>query len=141
AGVFCHISHFIFSLIYLSHLIIMLYYLVLKGTIENEYVCVHACVCVCVCVCECVCVCVCACVCVVVCECGRVCVCVGFAVCVCVCVCVGSVAGHSLSSAMLPTRVASRDCSMVRSSAWLYAPPSPLFPARCCWSRCRFRLS
>src|SRR4029434_11020881 len=103
------------------------------------------CVCVCVgCVCvSCVC-CVCACVGVcVLCMCVGVCVFsgVGLRVCVCVCVGVGSVAGHSLSSAMLPTRVASRDCSMVRSSAWLYAPPSPLFPARCCWSRCRFRLS
>src|SRR4029434_5097859 len=80
AGVFCHISHFIFSLIYLSHLIIMLYYLVLKGTIENEYVCVCACVCVCVCVCLCVCVCVgvcvCDCLCVCECVCVRECICV-----------------------------------------------------------------
>lgn len=47
---------------------------------------------------------------------------------------------YSLSSAMLPTRVASRDCSRVRSSAWVYPWHSPPLPERC-WSRCRFKLS
>lgn len=45
-----------------------------------------------------------------------------------------------LSSAMLPTRVARRDCSIVRSSAWVKTWPSALLAALC-WSRCKFRLS
>lgn len=47
---------------------------------------------------------------------------------------------HLLSSAMLPTRVASRDCSMVLSSDWLNMGSSPGLLERC-WSLCRFRLS
>lgn len=47
---------------------------------------------------------------------------------------------HLLSSAMLPTRVASRDCSMVLSSDWLNMGSSPGLLGRC-GSRCRFRLS
>lgn len=41
---------------------------------------------------------------------------------------------------MLPTRVASRDCSMVLSSDWLNMGSSPGLLGRC-GSRCRFRLS
>lgn len=47
---------------------------------------------------------------------------------------------HLLSSAMLPTRVANRDCSMVLSSDWLNMGSSPGLLGRC-GSRCRFRLS
>lgn len=47
---------------------------------------------------------------------------------------------HLLSSAMLPTRVASKDCSMVLSSDWLNMGISPGLFARC-GSLCRFRLS
>ena len=47
---------------------------------------------------------------------------------------------HLLSSAMLPTRVASKDCSMVLSSDWLNMGSSPGLLVRC-GSRWRFRLS
>lgn len=47
---------------------------------------------------------------------------------------------YSLSSAMLPTLVASSDCSSVRSSAWVYPWHSLPLPERC-WSRWRFKLS
>lgn len=51
-----------------------------------------------------------------------------------------SMALYLLSSAMLPTRVASKDCSMVLSSDWLNICTSPgLFDL--CWSLWRFRLS
>lgn len=53
------------------------------------------------------------------------------------------VSQNSLSSEMLPTRVASKHCSLERSSDWLKAFPSPLFAARwcCCWSLWRIRPS
>lgn len=47
---------------------------------------------------------------------------------------------HLLSSAMLPTRVASSDCSMVRNSDWLNIWTSPGLFDLCC-SLWRFRLS
>lgn len=52
----------------------------------------------------------------------------------------GRTSVHLLSSAMLPTRVASNDCSMVLNSDWLNMGSSPGLLARC-GSRWRFRLS